>query len=444
MDILIKAGQLILALAILVTVHEFGHYLAARFFKTRVEKFYLFFNPYFSLYKKKIGETEWGIGWLPLGGYVKISGMIDESMDTEQMKQEPQPWEFRSKPAWQRLIIMLGGIIVNLIVGFFIYMMILVVYGKDEVVSKNPSNGLMVGDVLQKYGFQNGDRILRMGEKKDPSLEDLKKGIMFRDDYKFEVQHQDGTTSSITLPEDVEFEIFYTEGMTTFNHRLKAKIGQVVDTLEAGRKGLKSGDVVVAANNKTIVFWDELTKEIKSNKNGKIQLTVSRNGTLREFNLDIDSVGIIGVGVSDDLAFHGLEIKNNSFGLAQSVSGGIGMGINTLNDYVSQMKFVFTKKGAQGLGGFASIGNLFSPTWDWHHFWGMTAFLSFVLAFMNLLPIPALDGGHVLFLLVEMITGKSLPQKFLEYAQMTGVILLLALMLYVNGLDILRIFNFMK
>ncbi len=438
MDILIKAGQLILALAILVTVHEFGHYLAARMFKTRVEKFYLFFNPWFSLYKKKIGETEWGLGWLPLGGYVKISGMIDESMDTEQLKQDPQPWEFRSKPAWQRLIIMLGGIIVNLIIGFLIYIMILWVYGKTTMVSTQPENGVMVGEVLQKYGFQQGDQILKVGQNENFDIDDVKNGIMLRGEREFLVKHQNGTTETIVLPENVEYEIFQTEGMNTVSHRLKARIGEVVDTLEAGKKGLKNGDIVLAANGSPVVFWDELTQAIKSSKGSELALTVLRDTDSLQINLSVDSTGIVGIRNYDDLAYHGLEKKEISYSLGAALTQGIGLGVTTLTDYVASLKFLFTKKGATGLGGIGTIANLFGSEWVWRDFWARTAFLSFMLAFLNLLPIPALDGGHVMFLFVEMVTGRALPQKFLEYAQMFGVILLLGLMLYANGLDVLR------
>jgi regulator of sigma E protease len=438
MDILIKAGQLILALAILVTVHEFGHYLAARFFKTRVEKFYLFFNPWFSLYKKKIGETEWGLGWLPLGGYVKISGMIDESMDTEQMKQEPQPWEFRSKPAWQRLIIMLGGIIVNLIVGFLIYISILWIYGESFVISKDPSIGIVAGQVLQKYGIQTGDQILKMGGKDVVSIEDIGKGIMLRGEREFEVRHKDGSVEIIQLPADVEYEIFQTEGMNTVSHRMRPKIGSVIDTMEAGRKGLMPEDLVVAINDEPVEFWDELTNKIRANKGKSLLMTVSRRGDLMNFVLEVDSTGIIGIGISNDLDFHGLEVKKVSYSLSAAIVGGVALGTRTLTDYVKSLKFLFTKKGATGLGGIGTIANLYGSKWVWLDFWTTTAFLSFMLAFLNLLPIPALDGGHVMFLFVEMLTGKALPQRFLEIAQTFGVILLIALMLYANGLDVLR------
>jgi regulator of sigma E protease len=438
MDILIKVGQLILALAILVTVHEFGHYLAARAFKTRVEKFYLFFNPWFSVFKKKIGDTEWGLGWLPLGGYVKIAGMIDESMDTEQMKQEPQPWEFRSKPAWQRLIIMLGGIIVNLILGFGIYIFILWGYGKTYVGAEGNGHGVYVGEVLQQYGFQNGDKIVSMGGKEIKSLDEVGKGIMLRAEREFVVLHEDGTEETIKLPEDVEYEIFKTEGMNTVSHRYYPIIGQVVDGLEAHKKGLKAGDAVLAINGNEIKFWDEFTESIKSNAGGTLALTIERAGKIEEISVDVDSTGKIGIAMSTEIAGHGLSKSKIDYSFADAFSAGIGFGYQTLRDYVVSLKFIFTSKGATGLGGVGTIANLYGSKWVWHDFWMTTAFLSFMLAFLNLLPIPALDGGHVAFLSWEMITGKSLPQKFLEYAQMVGIIFLLGLMLYANGLDVLR------
>jgi regulator of sigma E protease len=398
MDILIKVGQLILALAILVTVHEFGHYLAARAFKTRVEKFYLFFNPWFSVFKKKIGDTEWGLGWLPLGGYVKIAGMIDESMDTEQMKQEPQPWEFRYKPAWQRLIIMLGGIIVNLILGFGIYIFILWGYGKTYVGAEGNGHGVYVGEVLQQYGFQNGDKIVSMGGKEIKSLDEVGKGIMLRAEREFVVLHEDGTEETIKLPEDVEYEIFKTEGMNTVSHRYYPIIGQVVDGLEAHKKGLKAGDAVLAINGNEIKFWDEFTESIKSNAGGTLALTIERAGKIEEISVDVDSTGKIGIAMSTEIAEHGLSKSKIDYSFADAFSAGIGFGYQTLRDYVVSLKFIFTSKGATGLGGVGTIANLYGSKWVWHDFWMTTAFLSFMLAFLNLLPITALDGGHLAFI----------------------------------------------
>jgi regulator of sigma E protease len=438
MNALFMIVAAILLLGPLIAIHEFGHYLAARAFKTRVEKFYLFFNPWFSVFKKKIGDTEWGLGWLPLGGYVKIAGMIDESMDTEQMKQEPQPWEFRSKPAWQRLIIMLGGIIVNLILGFGIYIFILWGYGKTYVGAEGNGHGVYVGEVLQQYGFQNGDKIVSMGGKEIKSLDEVGKGIMLRAEREFVVLHEDGTEETIKLPEDVEYEIFKTEGMNTVSHRYYPIIGQVVDGLEAHKKGLKAGDAVLAINGNEIKFWDEFTESIKSNAGGTLALTIERAGKIEEISVDVDSTGKIGIAMSTEIAEHGLSKSKIDYSFADAFSAGIGFGYQTLRDYVVSLKFIFTSKGATGLGGVGTIANLYGSKWVWHDFWMTTAFLSFMLAFLNLLPIPALDGGHVAFLSWEMITGKSLPQKFLEYAQMVGIIFLLGLMLYANGLDVLR------
>lgn len=438
--------QLILSLAILVTLHEFGHYIAAKMFKTRVEKFYLFFNPWFSVYKKKIGETEWGLGWLPLGGYVKISGMIDESMDTEQMKQEPQPWEFRSKPAWQRLIIMLGGIIVNLILGFFIYILIFWGYGRKVMDVASIENGYAFGEVLQKYGFDNGDRILSMKGEAFKSGDDAGKAIMLRNARNFEVLKSDGTVQEIALPKDVEYEIFATDGMKTVQPRINALIGDVVDTLEAGKKGLKKGDLVLAVNGKKIMFWDEMTTAIQANKDKEITLTVLRGSSQKDIALMVNEGGVIGVQSDGELANNGFKMKQIKYGLFGAVDFGMHHGYHTLRDYVVSLKFIFTSKGASSLGGVGTIAQLFSPDKDdagkpkinWQAFWATTAFLSFMLAFLNLLPIPALDGGHVMFTLIEMVTGRKLPDKFMEYAQMFGVILLLGLMLYANGMDIFR------
>jgi regulator of sigma E protease len=402
-------------------------------FKTRVEKFYLFFNPWFSLYKKKIGETEWGLGWLPLGGYVKISGMVDESMDTEQLKQDPQPWEFRSKPAWQRLIIMLGGIIVNLFVGFLIYILILWAYGSSYYDINSNNEGLAVGEVLKAHGFRDGDKILSMEGDKIKSLDEASKGVMLRGSRNFEVLHADGTMSKIQLPEDVDYEIFQTEGMTVFNHRTQPILGEMDASMPGYKLGLRENDRVISVNGKAITYFYELSEILKKNKEKTVKLEYSRNDKTKVISAPVDKNGKIGIAVSNEL-----KLVPVSYNLSESITSGIQRGVQTLGDYTSQLKFIFTKKGVSGLGGFATIGNMFGPQWVWADFWAMTAFLSFILAVMNLLPIPALDGGHVMFLIVEMITRRPVPQKFLEYAQMFGVILLLGLMLYANGLDLLR------
>ena len=339
---------------------------------------------------------------------------------------------------------MLGGIIVNLILGFGIYIFILYGYGKSFVRAEGNGHGIQVGEVLQKYGFQNSDRVLTMGGKEIKSLDELGKGIMLRGERDFVVLHANGEEQSISLPEDVEYEIFATDGMSTVSHRYYPVIGQVVDGLEAHKKGLKAGDAVLAINGNEIKFWDEFTESIKSNAGGTLALTIERAGKIEEISLDVDSTGKIGIAMSTEIAAHGLSKSKIDYSFGEAFSAGIGFGYQTLRDYVVSLKFIFTSKGATGLGGVGTIANLYGSKWVWHDFWMTTAFLSFMLAFLNLLPIPALDGGHVAFLSWEMITGKSLPQKFLEYAQMVGIIFLLGLMLYANGLDILRALGLWK
>jgi len=441
MGTFIIAAQFILALAILITIHEFGHFLAARAFKTRVEKFYLFFNPWFSIFKKKIGDTEWGLGWLPLGGYVKISGMIDESMDTEQLKQEPQPWEFRSKPAWQRLIIMLGGIIVNLIFGYLVYILVLWYYGDKYYDANLDGRGYQYGEVMRKYGFENGDVILTMGGKDVRNLIDVTKGVMLRGERNFQVQKTDGSVASIKLPKKVDDEIFQAAGMDVVSARIQVIVDSVTPKSGAFNAGLLKGDRIVSVNNTEIAYFDEFQRELKQYKNSNIDLGVIRADELLVLNVAVDSNSRLGFSPNTEFEDHGFKMITDKYSFSQAFSTGLSKGHFTLTDYVAQFKFVFTKKGASQLGGFISIAKIYDSKWNWYRFWVNTAMISFILAFMNLLPIPALDGGHVLFLSVEMITGKTLPQKFLEYAQMVGIILLLALMLYANGNDVVGLFK---
>jgi len=437
MEFLIKAGQLILSLSILIVLHEFGHYLPAKWFKVKVEKFYLFFDYKFSLFKKKIGETEWGIGWIPLGGYVKIAGMIDESMDKEQMKKEPQPWEFRAKPAWQRLIIMAGGVTVNLILGILIYMMVLFIWGKDYITNDDLDHGLAVHEYFEQYGFKDGDKILSINGEKPFSVDrmELTKEIAMRDGRKIEVLHQNGQTETITLPEDIDMKMFKEGAMLPFSPRTLATIDSIVPNKNADKAGLLKGDVVKIANGKDVIYWDEFVDVIKDNKNKQIDIAVLRNDKIVSLHTQIDSNGTIGIS---NKGFDINKIKTKKYGFAESITHGFKFGIQTLSDYVSQMKYLFTSKGASSIGGFGAIGSMYSPTWDWHSFWLNTAFLSLVLAFMNVLPIPALDGGHIMFTLYEIISGRKPNEKFMEYAQIAGMILLLGLLLYANGNDIFR------
>lgn len=461
MDILIQAAQLFLSLAILVTLHEFGHFLPARLFKTRIEKFYLFFNPYFSLFRfKKVNgvkksvwftkespkewaedenTTEWGLGWLPLGGYVKIAGMIDESMDTEQMKQPAQDWEFRSKKAWQRLIIMIGGVTVNLILGFLIYICVIFFWGQTQIKPSELKNGLSVHPYMAKYDIRSGDKVLQLDGKDVLNLDDLNKGIFLRDGRKLKVEHADGSIETIVLPKNVDSELFQAGAFPAFNLRSKAnKVKEIIYDSPAQKAGLKEKDVILAVNAQPIKFFDDLQTSLYAVKGKKANLDVLRGKDTLHITTKVKADGTIGFQTNAKLIVDSSALKTVYYSFGESIAVGFTYGSNTLTDYVAQFKFVFTKKGASSLGGFASIGNMFPPMWDWHAFWLNTALLSIILAFMNILPIPALDGGHVVFLLYEMITGKEAPQKVLEYAQYVGIFLLLGLMIYANGNDLLR------
>ncbi len=439
MQILIQASQLILSLSILVTLHELGHFIPARLFKTRVEKFYLFFNPWFSLAKKQIGETEWGIGWLPLGGYVKIAGMVDESMDKEQLAKPAEPWEFRSKPAWQRLIIMCGGVIVNLLLGIFIYILLVFSYGDSKIAPKDVTEGFAVSPVLNKYGFKTGDVILESEGEKVENADDVNKFIMLRGARNFKVQHADGSTEKLTLPEDIEYDLFSKGIMQPFSYRF---VSNGIDSIlpNSTAEGiLQKGDELVTIGKHDIKYFDNTVEALYEYKGKKIDVTFARNNDTITKPIKVKKDGTIGFApVTDKLLQDTSKIIEYTYSFGESISRGTSFGIHTLKDYASQLKFIFTKKGATSVGGFAAIGKLFAPTWDWHVFWERTALISIILAFMNILPIPALDGGHVVFLIYEIITGREAPQKVLEYAQYVGFFLLMGLMLYANGNDIYK------
>lgn len=436
MEFWIKAGQLILSLSILIVLHELGHFIPARIFKTRVEKFYLFFDAGFSLFKFKKGDTEYGIGWIPLGGYVKISGMIDESMDKEQLNQEPKPWEFRSKPAWQRLIIMIGGVTVNLIVGFVVYMMILFVWGQDSLPNENMTHGFAVNDAFKEYSFKDGDKILEVeGEKIEDAME-VNKLLFIRDARHLLVQHEDGSTEEIVLPEGTDQKIFQEDLMPVFTPRFYPVIDSVVAETPASKAGIQKNDSILSIDGVPVHYWNEFNTEMHSHKDEDVAVQVSRNNQVLDFTVHTDSTGVLGVFPKS--IKHFFDIKHTDYSFGQSISKGFGFGYWTLRDYIAQFKFVFTKKGAGSVGGFGAIGGLFAPTWDWELFWERTALISIILAFMNILPIPALDGGHVLFLIYEIISGKAPSDKFLTRAQVVGMVLLIGLLLYANGMDIYR------
>ncbi|MDO6674418.1 RIP metalloprotease RseP [Tenacibaculum sp. 1_MG-2023] len=445
MEILIKASQFILSLSLLIVLHELGHFIPAKLFKTRVEKFYLFFDYKFSLFKKKVGETVYGIGWIPLGGYVKIAGMIDESMDTEQMQKPAQPWEFRSKPAWQRLIIMLGGVIVNFILGWFIYVCITAYWGDNYVKPEGVKNGFAVSDYFKEYGFKTGDKVLKINGETPKNVLDVNKHLFLRDVKSIDVLRENGTTQTINLPENIG-EIMWEKGdMTPFTERrIKPVIGLVAPNMLADSLGIQNNDKILAVNGKNVEYWEEFTKLIQSSSN-KLSLLIERNGEQKEILVSFSEGQEKKIGVApevdEELYKNSLEINHKNYSFTEALSVGSSKAYWTLKDYITQFKYVFTKKGATSIGGFISIGKIFPATWSWQAFWSITAFLSIMLGFMNLLPIPALDGGHVVFTLWEMITGKKPGDKFLEYAQITGFILLIALLLFANGNDIFRLFK---
>tara|TARA_B100000900_G_scaffold407800_1_gene421036 strand:- start:95 stop:1429 length:1335 start_codon:yes stop_codon:yes gene_type:complete len=439
MEFLTQAAQFILSLSILIVLHELGHMLPARWFKTRVEKFYLFFDAGFSLFKFKKGDTEYGIGWIPLGGYVKISGMIDESMDKEQMKEPAKPWEFRSKPAWQRLIIMIGGVTVNLVLGFIIYMGILMYWGSNHVDTNKLTEGMDVHPYMAKYEIESGDVIESIDGESITSFDELNKKVLLRNGRTLSILKQNGTKKEVSLPEEIDMELFH-EGVMPFvqpRTRLES-IKEVIKDSPAQKAGLMKGDKILAINNREIHFFDDLKTPLYENRSGKVNLIITRdNDTIKIDSVNVNKNGEIGFVVENPRA-NNEAYYHQDYNFGEGVFSGFNYGLNTLGDYVSQFKFIFTKKGAGSIGGFGTIGSLYGKVWDWQRFWGMTALLSIILAFMNILPIPALDGGHVMFLIYEIISGKPPSDKFLTKAQVVGMVILLSLLVYANGMDIVR------
>lgn len=432
----IRALQLIMALSLLVLVHEFGHFIFSRIFKVRVEKFYLFFDYKFSLFKwkPKNSDTEYGIGWLPLGGYCKISGMIDESMDTEQMKLPPQPYEFRAKPAYQRLLIMIGGVLFNFILALFIYSMILFTWGESYYDVQKATYGMEFNEEAKAIGFIDGDILLRSGDEEFKKYDvDLLRKII---DKKSVTVLRNSKEVNITIPE--EFGLLDIGKETPFiQYRIPAVIDSILPGSAAALAGIQRGDSITSIADKSINSWYKLTtalEELKATGNNKVNITAIRNGEEIMLTASVDSTYKLGV-MPRELGYKPVELKYSFF---ESFPAGAAYGCNVLKGYVSDFKYVFSSEGAKSVGMFGTIGSMFPSVWDWHRFWLMTAFLSIVLAFMNILPIPALDGGHVLFLLAEVITGRKPSDKFLEYAQMVGMIILLGLFLLATYNDITR------
>lgn len=437
MIFLIKAIQLILSLAIIVVIHELGHFIPAKYFNTKVEKFYLFFDWPYTLFKKKIGETEYGVGVLPLGGYVKIAGMIDESMDTEHLSKDPEPWEFRSKPTWQRLIIMLGGVTVNIILGFAIYMMIAFVWGKTILTNDNLPGGFEVSELVQPYGFKDGDKILQVDGEDLENVIDINKFLFLRDVSEVRVQHYDGTRENISVPEDIGTIMFTNGVMRPFTPLVQPILDTIMPNSPAENAGLKSGDKIVRVNGNEIIKWQDFSELVKVNTSPNINIEVERENEIISKIIPLNEENKIGVTV----LLPKINPTKLEYSLFESFSEGYNIAYWTLTDYIGQFKYIFTKEGASQLGGFGTIGKLFPATWNWQAFWETTALISIILAFMNVLPIPALDGGHVMFLCYEMITGRAASKKVLEHAQVVGMIILFALIIWANGNDIVRLFK---
>jgi regulator of sigma E protease len=436
---LIKAAQLILSLSLLVIIHEFGHFLFARIFKTRVEKFYLFFDPWFSLFKVKRGETEYGVGWLPLGGYVKISGMIDESMDKEAMKLPPQPYEFRSKKSWQRLLIMIGGVVMNFILAFVLYIAVLYAWGEQYLPTANMKYGIEVDTVGVQIGLRNGDKILSVDNIPVENYRKIIPTVVLDKARTIQVE-RDGQKIDVEVSDEDLALLIKSKGVLSFRIPFEYKIGKLAKNSVAKDAGLKVGDQIVGMNNKTYEFNDQFKAALHDSIGKKIVLNVVRDSQKMDFPLVVPTEGVLGIVLDLDLEKI-FEFKTINYSLIESIPAGFNRGISTISDYLKQFKLIFSPKtkAYESLGGFIAIGNIFPGAWSWYDFWNMTAFLSIILGVMNLLPIPALDGGHVMFLLFEMITGRKPGDKFLEYAQITGMVLLLALVLYANGNDIFKL-----
>ena len=439
MEILVKVGQFFLSLSILVILHEMGHFLFAKLFKTRVEKFYLFFNPWFSLFKFKRGETEYGVGWLPLGGYVKISGMIDESMDKDQLKQPPQPYEFRSKPAWQRLLIMSGGVLVNVVLALFIYSAVLYTWGEDYLPTKNLKYGVSCDSLALELGFRDGDKILYVGGKKIENFQMIAHDILLNENRNVTVLRGSDTVT-ISISEDYLAKLV--KNPILFYPRIPFIVADVKPGEPAEKAGLVKGDKLVALNGAPASFFDEFKSAMQKAKGQVVNITVERNGTPVSMAVRVPETGIIGVYPVAELEKF-FELKHNEYSFLQSIPAGVSKGFATISSYLKQLKLIFSPKAKayDSVGGFITIGNIFPSIWDWQAFWSLTAFLSIILAVMNILPIPALDGGHVMFLLYEIITGRKPGDKFLEYAQLVGMAILLALILYANINDVVKLFR---
>ena len=440
MVVLIKILQLLMSLSILVIIHEMGHFILAKLFKTRVEKFYLFFDPWFSIFKFRKGDTEYGVGWLPLGGYVKISGMIDESMDKEQMKKPPQPYEFRSKPSWQRLLIMTGGVIFNFILAMLIYIFVLYAWGETYLPTSNAIYGIVTDSTGYSIGLRNGDKILTVDNQPVENFLQITPDIVLNNRQSIQVERNEQV---LDLPIPAEYVPALLKGRGQMEPRRPFPpfvVNRFSKDSPARAAGMNPGDQIIGVDGITFTWYDEFQQYMSQKKNSEVVLNIIRDGNKIDLPVTTSETGLL--GVIDTRQFDEIfELKTVRYGFIESVPAGISKGFRTIGDYLKQFKLIFSRhtKAYESLGGFITIGSIFPGVWDWQAFWNLTAFLSIILAVMNILPIPALDGGHVMFLLYEVVTGRKPSDKFLENAQIVGMVILLSLLLYANGNDILKL-----
>lgn len=428
--------QLLVTLTLLVFVHELGHFMWAKIFGVRVDKFYLFFNPWFSLYKRKVGETEYGIGWLPLGGYCKIAGMVDESMDTESLNSEPQPWEYRSRPLYQRMLIITGGVINNFITAILIYAAISFTWGKTTLPLQNLEYGIYCDSVALNMGLQNGDKILQVNDKVPATLGEAVSMILLDKSDKIVVD-RNGRTVEVPIPEGIGEQIIANQQSFFITEYVPFIIDSIMPNTPAEKSKLRVNDRIIAVDSiKTPAFYD-FVKTISQYKNKEVELTVSRHGYEEKIPITISPEGKIGAWTKS--AYDLFELKTENYTLLQSIPEGIKMGANTLVFYIKQFKLVFTKEGSKQVGNFVSMGKLYDETWNWRSFWSLAALFSVILAFMNILPIPGLDGGHLLFLLYELVARKKPSDSFLENAQLIGMAIIFAIFFYALVMDFTRL-----
>jgi len=439
MEIVIKVVQLILSLSILVIFHELGHFTAAKIFKTRVEKFYLFFDPWFSLFKIKKGETEYGVGWLPLGGYVKISGMIDESMDKEQMKQPPQPWEFRSKPAWQRLIIMLGGVTVNVLLAIVIYIMILFAWGEQYLPTSEVKYGIVVDTLGYQMGLRDGDKIISVDNIAVEDFGAIPKTIVLEQARTIQVDRE-GQATEVMIPDNFISKLIKQKNPGMIDIRIPFEVGGFSPDSPAKSAGIEKNDRIIGINDTILPYFDQFRKVIQNYKGQLISVIVLRNQDTLRYPVQVTAGGMIGIQTKDRLSY--FKLKEKSYNIITAVPAGFIKAFENAGAYLKSIKLLFSQdKAYESVGGFITIGSIFPSTWDWQAFWSLTAFLSIMLAILNILPIPALDGGHVLFLLYEITFRRKPSDKFMEYAQYTGMILLFGLLIFANMNDIFKLFR---